>query len=283
MSACGWNVIVVFDGVSNVKATVYALADARAKKIEGQAPAHGAPLGEEGVASVKRRFGMNLDEHFKVDHDFNKYFHDVPVRGSEYEAQFEQKFRAMDCKMVDDWHKYIPLKEDFAMDKFPSRKAAAHIFATLAKNLNTFTVGTVDLRPAVNMSWEGHEAFQDPDLRTVCGLSGVTSGFFMFYVYGAAGVRMGAIQSLQAIHIATHDSIALRDDGPAHQPIELLALFRAMPNLLHIRLCDWEETCGAFTVALGAKTTPTMISLSRHALTQYPQQDIRIPARRVME
>ena len=86
---------------------------------------------------------------------------------------------------------------------------------------------------------------------------------------------MLAIQGLQAIHIATHDSIALGDDGPAHQPIELAALFRAMPNLLYIRPCDSEDTCSAFTVALEAETTPTMISLSRHALTQYPHHSRR--------
>ena len=210
--------------------------------------------------------------------------------------------------MVDDWHKYIPRKEDFPRDKFPSRKSAALICASLAKNLNTFMVGTANLRPAVYMSWDGHVAFQHPKLETTCGLSGdytgrymhcgirehaiasisnglaafnrgtivpVTSGFFMFYIYSAAGVRMGAIQGLQAIHIATHDSIALGDDGPAHQPIELPALFRAMPNLLYIRPCDSEETCGAFAVALEARSTPTMISLSRHALPQFPQYSSR--------
>lgn len=340
MIACGWNVIDVFDGVSNVKAITQALAAAQANQrqptfinvrtiigfgsaIEGQARVHGAPLGEEGVATVKQRFGMDPEEHFKVDPDIYEFFHDVRARGTRHETQFEQKLHGyaqaypelakelslrMEGKMVDDWHNFIPRKDDFPTDKFPSRKSAAVICAALAKNLNTFMVGTANLRPAVNMSWEGHVAFQHPELVTVCGLSGdykgrylhcgirehamtsianglaafnpgtilpVTSGFFMFYIYAAAGVRMGAIQGLQAVHIATHDSIALGDDGPAHQPIELPALFRAMPNLLYIRPCDSEETCGAFTVALEAKTTPTMISLSRHALRQFPQHSSR--------
>ncbi|MCJ1311185.1 hypothetical protein MMC25_004856 [Agyrium rufum] len=81
-----------------------------------------------------------------------------------------------------------------------------------------------------------------------------TSGFFMFYLYAAAGVRMGAVQGLQVIHLATHDSIAIGEDGPSHQPIALPALFRAMPNLFYMRPCDAEETYGAFMIALTART-----------------------------
>lgn len=103
----------------------------------------------------------------------------------------------------------------------------------------------------------------------------VTSTFFMFYLYAAPGIRMGALQGLQAIHVATHDSIGTGEDGPTHQPIELAALYRAMPNLLYIRPCDTEETAGAFISALNAKTTPSMLSLSRQNLTQFPQHSSR--------
>lgn len=86
---------------------------------------------------------------------------------------------------------------------------------------------------------------------------------------------MGALQHLQAIHIATHDSIGTGEDGPTHQPIALPALYRAMPNLLYIRPCDSEETAGAFIAALEAKDTPSILSLSRQALEQYPQHSSR--------
>lgn len=75
---------------------------------------------------------------------------------------------------------------------------------------------------------------------------------------------------LQAIHHATHDSIGMGEDGPTHQPIELAALYRAMPNLLYIRPGDSEETAGAWTAALAARETPSIISTSRHALPQLP-------------
>lgn len=99
----------------------------------------------------------------------------------------------------------------------------------------------------------------------------VTSTFFMFYLYAAPAVRMGALQQLQVIHAATHDSIGMGEDGPTHQPIELASLFRAMPNLLYIRPGDSEETAGAWIAAIEAKNTPSIISTSRHVLPQLKQ------------
>lgn len=122
----------------------------------------------------------------------------------------------------------------------------------------------------------------------------VTSSFFMFYLYAAPAVRMGesetfvfapcrggrfimltlrpfylgALQRLQVIHAATHDSIGMGEDGPTHQPIELAALYRAMPNLLFFRPGDNEETAGAWIAAVEAKETPSIISTSRHAVPQ---------------
>ena len=169
-------------------------------------------------------------------------------------------------------------------------------------------VGTADLTPSVNMTWKDKVDFQHPDLKTACGINGnyagryihwgirehamaaisnglaaynkgtifpVTSSFFMFYIYAAPGIRMGALQGLQQIHIATHDSIGTGEDGPTHQPIALAALYRSMPNLLYIRPCDSEETAGAFIAAIKADTTPSIISLSRQALTQYPENSNR--------
>lgn len=96
----------------------------------------------------------------------------------------------------------------------------------------------------------------------------VTSSFFMFYLYAAPAVRMGALQRLQVIHAATHDSIGAGEDGPTHQPIELAVLFRTMPNLLYIRPGDSEEVAGAWTVAIEYKNGPSIVSESRHKLPQ---------------
>ncbi|GMG28465.1 unnamed protein product [Aspergillus oryzae] len=103
----------------------------------------------------------------------------------------------------------------------------------------------------------------------------MTSTYFVFHLYAAAAVRMAALQGLQQIHIATHDSIGVGENGPTHQPVAVAALYRAMPNVLYIRPCDAEEVAGAYIAAIQATETPTIISLSRQGLTQYPQYSSR--------
>ncbi|UPL01971.1 hypothetical protein LCI18_012905 [Fusarium solani-melongenae] len=91
----------------------------------------------------------------------------------------------------------------------------------------------------------------------------VTATFFMFYLYAAPGVRMGALSSLKVIHVATHDSIGEGQNGPTHQPVEVDSLYRAMPNLLYIRPADGEEIIGAWASALEVQGQPVIISLAR--------------------
>jgi dihydroxyacetone synthase len=104
----------------------------------------------------------------------------------------------------------------------------------------------------------------------------VTATFFMFYLYAAPGVRMGALSGLKAIHVATHDSIGEGQNGPTHQPVELDSLYRAMPNLAYIRPSDAEEVIGAWMTALGTTTSdmPVIISLARDpAQVKIPNTD----------
>lgn len=103
----------------------------------------------------------------------------------------------------------------------------------------------------------------------------MTSTYFVFHLYAAAAVRMAALQGLQQIHIATHDSIGVGENGPTHQPVAVAALYRAMPNALYIRPCDAEEVAGAYMAAIQATETPSIISLSRQSLPQYPQYSSR--------
>lgn len=237
----------------------------------------------------------------KLEADWNML---VKSYSAEYPKLHDEFTLRVAGKFTDDWIKYIPAKEDFPTDPTASRKSSGLICNSLAQNLQNFMVGTADLSPSVNMIWKGKVDFQHPDLRTSCGINGdysgryihwgirehamvsisnglaafnkgtilpVTSSFFMFYIYAAPGVRMGALQRLQQIHVATHDSIGTGEDGPTHQPVALAALYRAMPNILYIRPVDSEETAGAYIAALQARYTPSIISLSRQNLPQYPQ------------
>lgn len=179
--------------------------------------------------------------------------------------------------------------------------------ADLSPSVNMIWKDKVDFQHVSFATWWLWSIFPNnfqPDLKTTCGITGnyggryihygvrehamcaisnglaafapntfipTTSTFFMFYLYAAPAVRMGALQHLQVIHAATHDSIGMGEDGPTHQPIELANLYRAMPNLLYIRPADSEETAGAWITAIEAKNTPTIISTSRHTLPQLSQ------------
>ncbi|KAH1749025.1 hypothetical protein KXV22_003411 [Aspergillus fumigatus] len=336
MRACGWDVIDVEDGCYDVEGITAALMRARSSKekptfinvrtvigveskFAGDAKAHGAAFGEDEVANIKRKLGLNPDEHFAVPDEVYQFFSDAGGRGRALEESWNQlllnystehpemyeDFRLrMLGRMTQDWTKLIPSKEEFPASPTASRKSAGLCCNPLAAKLENIMVGTADLTPSVNMAWKGKVDFQHPELKTTCGLNGnytgryihwgirehamasisnglaafnkgtilpITSSFFMFYIYAAPGIRMAALQGLQQIHIATHDSIGTGEDGPTHQPIALAALYRAMPNLLYIRPCDSEETAGAFIAAMQATSTPTIISLSRQNLEQYPK------------
>ncbi|KAM3419986.1 hypothetical protein BST61_g3298 [Cercospora zeina] len=340
MKACGWNVLEVEDGNHDVEGIVKALLQARASKdkptfinvrttigvgssAQGNASTHGADLGEEDIAHVKKTFGLDPAKMFDVPDEVYAYFREVVPRGQDLEktwaelregyakeypelaAEFDKRVKG---EMIDDWTKLVPKLEDFPTEDTPSRKSAGACLQPIASKINNLMIGTADLTPSVNMAWKGKVDFQHPDLRTVSGPNGdytgryihwgirehamasasngmaafnkgtilpITSSFFMFYIYAAPGLRMAALQNLQTIHIATHDSIGTGEDGPTHQPIELAALYRAMPNFYYIRPCDAEEAAGATIVAINAKNTPSMISVSRQKVPQYPQHSRR--------
>ncbi|RAH69166.1 transketolase family protein [Aspergillus aculeatinus CBS 121060] len=231
--------------------------------------------------------------------DWNSLVKQYSAKYPELGAEFHRRMRG---DLPSNWKDLIP--SEFPEKPTASRASSGLVFNPIAKEIENFMVGTADLSPSVNMIWPGKVDFQHPDLETTCGINGnysgryihygvrehamcaisngmaafapntfvpITSSFFMFYLYAAPAVRMGALQHLQVIHAATHDSIGMGEDGPTHQPIELAALYRAMPNLLYIRPGDSEETAGAWIAAIEAKKTSTIISTSRHAIPQLKQ------------
>ncbi|KAF2717055.1 hypothetical protein K431DRAFT_233940 [Polychaeton citri CBS 116435] len=202
-------------------------------------------------------------------------------------------------KLPENWSAAIPTS--FPTENTPTRKSNNYVMAPIMERNKQFMVGTADLTPSVNLTYKDYEIFNPPDLKPILGKSGsyagryihygirehlmagiangltafnpgtiipITSSFFMFYLYAAPSVRMGALQRLQVIHVATHDSIGAGEDGPTHQPVELAALFRAMPNMQYIRPADSEEVAGAWKLAVEYTGGPSMISVSRQTLPQ---------------
>lgn len=191
MRACGWDVIDVEDGCYDVQGISTALSSARSNtkptfinvrtvigvgsKVAGDAKAHGAAFGTEDVASIKRNFGMDPEQHFVVSDEVYEYFRDAIKRGEALESEWKnllqeyqkeypelhQEFMLrVEGKMTDDWTKILPSKDDFPTTPTPSRKSAGLCCNPLASKLENMMVGTADLTPSVNMAWKGKIDFQ---------------------------------------------------------------------------------------------------------------------------
>jgi transketolase len=106
------------------------------------------------------------------------------------------------------------------------------------------------------------------------GLIPYCATFFIFTDYLRAAMRISALSEAGVIYVMTHDSIGLGEDGPTHQPIEHLASFRAMPNILMFRPADGNETSGAYKVAVERRKTPSVLALSRQKLPHLPGSSI---------
>lgn len=193
MRACGWDVIAIDDGNWDVEGIVRALTRARASRdkptfinirtvigigssVAGDAKAHGAAFGPEGVVAVKRAFGMDPEKHFVVGDEVYGYFHEAKERGAKFEADWNSLVEAysrehpelaaefrqrVEGKWTADWRSLIPAKEDFPTTPTASRKSAGLVCNPIAAKLQNMMVGTADLSPSVNMIWKGKVDFQN--------------------------------------------------------------------------------------------------------------------------
>jgi dihydroxyacetone synthase len=192
MQACGWNVIDVADGCYDVEGLVRAMGDAKASsdkptfinvrtvigissQVAGDAKAHGAAFGVEGVRSIKQTLGMNPDQHFVVDDAVYGFFSDRATVGQQLEQdwnlllqsykeshqELHQEFLArVEGRFTEDWRSIIPAKDSFPTTPTASRKSAGLVCNPLASRLTNMMVGTADLSPSVNMIWKGKVDFQ---------------------------------------------------------------------------------------------------------------------------
>lgn len=223
MRACGWEVLEVEDGCYDVEGLVKALLQAKAStekptfinvrtiigvgsKVAGDAKAHGAAYGNEGVRGIKQAFGMNPDEHFVVADQVYSFFREMKTRGEnleenwndlvsaysqEYPELYDEFNKRVEGKFTDDWRSIIPAKETFPTAATASRKSAGIICNPLAEKLKNFMVGTADLSPSVNMIWKDKVDFQHPGLKTACGINGDYTGRYIHW-----GIREHAMAAI---------------------------------------------------------------------------------------
>jgi transketolase len=262
----------------------------------GSNKSHGEPLGAEAVAATKKFFGFPEDQSFLVPDDALKNWREAMERGAGSEAEWKKLFagyaaanpelaaefeRTQKGELKAGWEKAIP---SFPADKaIATRNAGGMILNAIAEQVPELFGGAADLTSSTRTIFQPGESFHvDPAGRNVffgvrefgmCaavngmaahgGLISFGSTFFVFSDYAKPAIRLAAL--MQSLFIFTHDTIALGEDGPTHQPIEQLMGLRAVPGLTDFRPADANETAAAWRLALERKG-PCFFALTRQNL-----------------
>ncbi len=268
--------------------------------MQDTAEAHGAPLGEEEIKLMKKRFGWDPEKTFHVPQEVLDHTRKAVERGKTAEAAWNKLFAEYAKKYPDLAKQFndaavgkLPIKLDEILPKFgtdkplATRQASGKVLDAVMPKLPLILGGSADLTPSNNTKFAGVKDFQK-DARdgryirygvrehamgaimngiSVSGLARAYGGTFMvFSDYMRGAVRVAAISKYPTIFVFTHDSIGIGEDGPTHQPVEHLAALRAIPNLIVIRPADANETTQAWKFALEYQGGPVALLLTRQGL-----------------
>jgi len=267
----------------------------------GTSGAHGSPLGDEEILLTKKNLGWPYTEPFFVPEEAKTIFSTCITKGEEAENQWQERFNAYakahpkrTNQWVDGvsgfltfgWDKEIPTftPED---GKIATRAASGKVLNAIAPNLPGLMGGSADLAPSNNTFMTGCGVFQKGtyDGRNIRfgvrehAMGAVMNGMFVhggvrpfggtflvFADYMRPAIRVASLMKLPVIYVFTHDSIAVGEDGPTHQPVEHVAALRAIPGLTVLRPGCASETADAWRLALKSTDGPTAIILSRQGL-----------------
>ena len=270
---------------------------------QGKASAHGSPLGEDNIIAMKENLGWPSTEPFYVPDEVYKHYEELSKKGEEAEAKWQTLFAEyaanypeMKAKW-DTFHQDVDAKallnnEDFwAYEDKPqaTRSLSGTMINRLKDIMPQLIGGSADLAPSnkTNMNGEGDFKKGDYSGRNLhfgvreMAMGGITNGlalhgglrpyagtFFVFSDYMKPMIRLAALMKLPTTYVLTHDSIGVGEDGPTHEPIEQLAMLRAMPNVNVFRPADATETAAGWYLAATSKQTPTALILTRQNLPQ---------------
>ncbi len=255
---------------------------------------HGSALGEENVAKMREFFNWDLAP-FDFTDEIHQFFNDaVADKKSEYQKwvqmfnEYADKYPAEVKQLTSKTLNVDNLTTKYQPgDSIATRVASQDILQELAKNNPEFWGGAADLASSnkTYLADDGNFTKGNPTGRNIFfgvrefGMGAAVNGmnlhggnrafgstFFVFTDYFRASVRLAAIMNLPSIFIGSHDSIAVGEDGPTHEPIEQLTSFRAMPNLNVIRPADANETLSAWKLIGKTTDRPTMLVTSRQKL-----------------
>ncbi len=260
------------------------------------AKSHGAALGEDEVRATKEVMGFDPDRTFWVDERVYEHM-SLRARGAAAQAAWEQRFeewreafpdmaadwdRAWAGRLRDGWRESLPQFD--ADTEIATRSAGQKVMARFAEFAPTMIGGAADLVESTKTVFEGggefssvHSGRNVPFGIREHAMGAIVNGaaahggivkpygstFLMFSDYMRGAVRLAALMGLPVVWVWTHDSVALGEDGPTHQPVEHYAALRAIPHLWVIRPCDANETAAAWRVALERGDGPVALLLSR--------------------
>lgn len=266
---------------------------------EGTSKVHGNPLGEEDGRHAKEVYGYNYPDFYIPQEIYDNFKNGFAKRGEEKEKLWQETFAKYqsenpdEAKLfldafkgnVDAYLKEAPVFEENNNDS--SRVASGKILNELHHEIPFLMGGSADVAGSVmtkisdgvnftkdtpygrNINFGIREfamAAVQNGMLLHGGVKTYVGAFLVFADYMKAAIRMAALSRLPGIYLFSHDSIAVGEDGPTHQPIETLAMLRSIPNVNVIRPCDARETYEAWKLALKSKETPTALILSRQSL-----------------
>ncbi|GBD25784.1 Transketolase [bacterium HR30] len=266
----------------------------------GTHEAHGSPLGEEEVRLTKQALGWDPDRTFYVPEAALAHFRTAVERGARAQQEWDERFTAYAHaypELAEEWHRTLrgELPPDWDRDipffastePMATRVAGGKVLNAIARRVPFLLGGDGDLSVSTNTALKGEESFDGQTgagrnlhfgvrehamgaiANGLCYHGGVrpyVATFLVFSDYMRPPVRLAAMSHLPVIYVWTHDSIAVGEDGPTHQPIEHLAALRAIPNLVVIRPCDANEAAEAWRWAMSYREGPVALIFSRQKL-----------------
>jgi len=270
--------------------------------------AHGSPLGEDEVRATKEVYGWPADKTFYIPDEAREPFKDAAERGRRLVDEWEGKLASfresnagaaaeleliMDGRLPDGWDRDVP-RFDPGDGKVATRKASSEVIQWAAGRVPNLISGSADLEPSTLTEVEDggsvergdyggrnvHYGVREHGMGAIVnglvlhGLRAFGSTFFNFLDYMKPAVRLASLMEIPTIHVYTHDSIGLGEDGPTHQPVEQLAILRAQPNMYAVRPGDANETALAWRFALGQTDTPSALVLTRQGIPIADPDDI---------
>jgi transketolase len=269
----------------------------------GTSKAHGEALGADEVAATKQALGWDPGQHFLIPDGVYEQFRDaVCERGAAAQEEWQVRFDAWaraNPELGDEWRDgqagkvgnglaaALPVFDPAETPKLATRAASGKVFETMSSFVPTMVGGAADLvgstktifpgddsytreRAGRNVHWGIREHAMAAAVNGLALHGGIVkpygSTFFVFTDYMRPSIRLSALMDLDVVWVLTHDSVAVGDDGPTHQPIEHLAALRAIPGLTVLRPADANETVEAWRVALEEVSGPAMLVLTRQDL-----------------